>query len=281
MVTKKFSFSLYIILVLLFISSFISLPAAFAESGIEPTITAPRGYLEPTSGVSPHGGYLTTTNKCKYCHAVHLAEGTYKLTRANTVFEACDYCHGDGSGAGTIIVTNYEGHTMGKGFVFIGQAPGATDDNRYVSSLENPFTCLTCHSVHASSSRIVTLKDQTKNYLLVNKPNPYGGTTLTVDNTLSEWCASCHPVMFGSNETSKTLDGVYYFSHASSATAVSTAVIEANDGANYGPSCGQCHSSSLFPHGQGGTGRDMLKDSFDGISLDNVCNDCHTEDNLP
>jgi hypothetical protein len=34
---------------------------------------------------NPHGGYDTSTNKCKVCHAVHRAEGTYYLLRANSI----------------------------------------------------------------------------------------------------------------------------------------------------------------------------------------------------
>lgn len=238
------------------------------------------GYLEPTVTVNPHGGYTTTSNKCKYCHAVHLAEGSYKLTRANSVYEACDYCHGDGSGAGTIIVTNFEGHTTGKNQVYFGAAPGYIDGDKYISSAENPFTCLTCHSVHGSPERTVVLADLDRNYLLLKNPDTTD-TSYTSENTLAEWCADCHPLMLGSNEVPRQVDSTLTFSHASSRTAVTTPVISAFDGKNYGPSCRQCHLSSLFPHGQGGTGRDMLKDSFDGISLDDVCNDCHIESSLP
>lgn len=248
--------------------------------GLSAALALAEGYLEPTATVSPHGGYTTTTNKCKYCHAVHLAEGSFMLTRANTVYESCDYCHGDGSGAGTIIVSNYEGHTMGKNTVYLGEAPGGIDGHKYYSTNTSPFTCLTCHSVHGNIERIVVLSDLDKNYLLVNNPDGTG-TALSSSNTLAEWCADCHPLMLGSNEESKLVNNIPVYSHASSRTAVTTPVIDASDGKNYGPSCRQCHLSSLFPHGQGGTGRDMLKDSFDGISLDNVCNDCHNESELP
>lgn len=249
--------------------AFCGTSAVFAES-----------YLEPTSTLNPHGGYTTSTNKCKYCHAVHLASGSYMLTRANTVLETCDYCHGDGSGAGTIVVSNFEGHTMSKNTLFFGTAPGYTDSDKFVSTPESPFTCMTCHSVHADPERIVVLADLDKNYLLLRNPDStdtsYGPT-----NTLSEWCADCHPLMLGSNETTKIVDGNIFFSHSSSSTAVTTYVVSAEDGMNFGPSCRQCHSSSLFPHGQGGSGRDMLKDSFDGINLDSVCIDCHPENSLP
>ncbi|RJQ54979.1 MAG: hypothetical protein C4521_03775, partial [Actinobacteria bacterium] len=46
-----------------------------------------------TTPAGPHGGYDTTTNKCKVCHAVHRAEGAYYLLRADSQDDACDYCH--------------------------------------------------------------------------------------------------------------------------------------------------------------------------------------------
>ena len=70
----------------------------------------------------PHGGYDTTTNKCKTCHAVHRATGTFALMRVDTPDQACEYCHiGDHRHsvvdaywqAGTIYPSN--GHTIGAG----------------------------------------------------------------------------------------------------------------------------------------------------------------------
>jgi len=72
---------------------------------------------------SPHGGYSTASNKCKVCHAVHRAEGAFKLMRSDTADDACNYCHiGDHkhsaieaySGAGGDIHAS-NGHTIGAG----------------------------------------------------------------------------------------------------------------------------------------------------------------------
>lgn len=263
----------------LFAALLLLLLAYGASSAVDP---APQqsNYLEPTITISPHGGYTTASNKCKYCHAVHVAEGAYMLTRADKRAEACDYCHGDGSGAGTIIVGNYEGHTMSKTSVYYGDAPLEGDTDVYSSTPDNPFSCFTCHSVHGNPERTVVLADLSKDYLLVNNPDTTG-TTFTSSNTLSEWCADCHATALGSHDQPFTVDGEIFYTHDSSRTSVTTMVIDPDDGVNNGPSCRQCHASSLFPHGQGGTGRDMLKDDFDGISLDDVCNDCHQEDELP
>lgn len=38
---------------------------------------------------NPHGGYSSTSNKCKVCHAVHRAEGAYYLLRADSQSDAC------------------------------------------------------------------------------------------------------------------------------------------------------------------------------------------------
>jgi hypothetical protein len=61
---------------------------------------------------NPHGGYDTSTNKCKVCHAVHRAEGTYYLLRANSQDDACDYCHIGGSAHSNKVV--YTGNDAGK-----------------------------------------------------------------------------------------------------------------------------------------------------------------------
>jgi len=77
---------------------------------------------ETTYTVNPHGGYNTTTNKCKVCHAVHRAEGAYYLLRADSQDDACSYCH-VGSAHSTKVVYDLNGagiytmngHTIGAG----------------------------------------------------------------------------------------------------------------------------------------------------------------------
>jgi cytochrome c553 len=73
--------------------------------------------------ISPHGSYSTTSNRCKTCHAVHLAVGAYKLLVADQPDDACNYCHvGDEKhspigayfGDGSNIYTR-NGHTIGSG----------------------------------------------------------------------------------------------------------------------------------------------------------------------
>ena len=77
--------------------------------------------LSEFEGKGPHGGYDTTTNKCKMCHAVHRAQGAYYLLRADTQDDACAYCHLDGAIFSRIIVYDLNpggiytpnGHTIG------------------------------------------------------------------------------------------------------------------------------------------------------------------------
>lgn len=82
------------------------------------------------AGKGPHGGYDTSTNKCKACHAVHRAEGTYYLLRADTQDDACNYCHiGAGAKSADIVysgnpagIDTPNGHTMGAS----SRIPGST-----------------------------------------------------------------------------------------------------------------------------------------------------------
>ncbi len=116
-----------------------------------------------TSG--PHGGYLTSTHKCRECHAVHRAAGKFKLMRSNTRFEACDWCHGTGAGSGFNIETdnndnytteNNVGHTMGYG---IESGKWKAPDDTYPAFTPSywlgGFSCFDCHSPHANKSRML------------------------------------------------------------------------------------------------------------------------------
>jgi predicted CXXCH cytochrome family protein len=125
-----------------------------AEGGSQ--IASPRG---------PHGGYTSTTNKCKDCHAVHLAEGAFMLTRVDDRFQVCDYCHTGGGGSKTNIQMDNEydsdtalitasrgdgvGHTIG----YPGNAPV---DIQPAYGCQGGLMCFDCHSVHGNSDRVLT-----------------------------------------------------------------------------------------------------------------------------
>lgn len=117
----------------------------------------------------PHGGYLTSTHKCRECHAVHRAAGKFKLTRSDTRYEVCDWCHGSGAGSGYNIQTDNDegftrefnvGHTMG--FGVISGKWRAPDDTYPAFAPEywlGGFSCLDCHSPHANPARLLGFKD--------------------------------------------------------------------------------------------------------------------------
>ncbi|MDI6715747.1 MAG: cytochrome c3 family protein [Actinomycetota bacterium] len=76
---------------------------------------------EANSG--PHGSYITTSNKCKTCHAIHRSNGAYYLLRADSPDDACTYCH-TGSATHSNRIAYYRsssgeharnGHTIGAG----------------------------------------------------------------------------------------------------------------------------------------------------------------------
>jgi len=123
--------------------------------------------VEPTDtyGAGPHGGYMTTTHRCRECHAVHRAAGKFKLLRANTRFEACDWCHGFGAGSGFNIqmdnddnfTTEYNvGHTIGFG---ISGGKWKAPDDTFPAYTPNywlgGFSCFDCHSPHANPQRLL------------------------------------------------------------------------------------------------------------------------------
>jgi hypothetical protein len=73
-----------------------------------------------TDATGPHGGYNTTTNKCKVCHAVHRAEGAYYLLRADSQDDACSYCHVGSAHSSRVVydlnpdgMYTTNGHTIG------------------------------------------------------------------------------------------------------------------------------------------------------------------------
>ncbi|OFW34693.1 MAG: hypothetical protein A2074_01450 [Candidatus Aquicultor primus] len=117
----------------------------------------------------PHGGYLTSTHRCRECHAVHRAAGKFKLLRSDTRFEACDWCHGTGAGSGYNIqmdndddyTTEYNvGHTMGFG---VSTGKWRAPDDTYPAYKPNywfgGFSCFDCHSPHANPARMLGYKD--------------------------------------------------------------------------------------------------------------------------
>jgi len=290
---------------------------AWATSGI----ALGAGYNHPTSGFipsvdNPHGGYADTTNKCKTCHAVHLAEGWpnptpgFRLLRANSAANECDYCHGVGGHTELIIGVGTvpgEGHTMG----YTGTAPDDSDSPITDQPWETDyFACPDCHSPHGNNLATIIKYDNGiptpfPNYKLLKvDPDPYEAKYWVGIGWESEWCSDCHSANYGLHTEAKTVGGEIRYGHdVSGAGPHATAAypcVACHDGpgigvakydvsypedpSNKGPTCKQCHQSSGYPHSQGGiTSRDMLKNAgfSGGRQLDDICNDCHFTPSLP
>jgi len=277
--------------------------------GVAPVFGAGYNSDSATTGTPPHGGYTTTSNKCKSCHAVHLADSQYRLLRPGAVnaATACDYCHGE---AGIVPTKRVWLDSNGHGL-----DPGKTDDvvvpddTTYTSFRNDVWTCVACHSPHGAG--VVTLSEEpaiTTSLLLRKFPNPakpagnayYNGTTGTL--TLTAWCSNCHEANFGSHEEGKSTPTGIRYGHDSSTTGYQLSggwvVVAPDDAVNAGPSCQQCHTadrapagmSQGFPHA-GGDSWKMLRSSsstgapgpIEADKLDKLCasTPCHKAIDLP
>lgn len=213
---------------------------------------------------SPHGGYTTTTVKCKVCHAVHNAEqpGGELLLRG-TVAEACNYCHVGGAGGYTQVYegipTNYSGTDY------------SNAHNSYqIATVEQGVTCNMCHQVHAAdvamtSNAYLTTKllKGAKTYTAIPSPNydPVAQAPLSGDTSntaLTKWCAGCHFTRVGSA-------GTYYGGDYNGQSHVMTAAAANYDNASVqytgrvawlgSEDCASCHNSQYgIPTGFAGSG---------------------------
>lgn len=291
-----------VVLAVLVMAILVTIPAfAFAAGYNDPLQYTDTG-LYPQG---PHGGYTTSTNKCKECHAVHLATGSYRLTRADTASEACDFCHGATS---TVNAPKISLNSNGHGLSTAQQASTAVKapaDNIPGYSIQPAmWGCDGCHSVHDALT--VKLADEPTTKLLKADPNP-GKTYLYYDpslvdtatkettQTLTHWCSSCHNANFGSHKDAKqamvndTTTTVY--GHDVSATGITTDPVtgfalnvDPDNSQNNGPKCKQCHvaAGGNFPHS--GSAPSMLMTGTDLVTnpnLDQVCITCHDTGALP
>lgn len=133
---------------------------------------------------SPHGGYTTTTNKCKVCHAVHEASDmSFKLLKSGNTTEprsqgegsipgmgnakatACMYCHDGSTGFTTkrpyelsaLGVTVRGEHRIGATIIPDsningGGSAGGLLPNRDPSGEGAVLQCYQCHSVHGGGT---------------------------------------------------------------------------------------------------------------------------------
>ena len=267
------------------------------------------GYISPTPGQSPHGGYTSTTNRCKVCHAVHLATGSYRLLRDNSASTECDYCHGTSGVANTKPITlNENGHGLPAGTTGTVYAPDDLADTSTPSAARfsidaGSWGCASCHSVHnANTIQLVDVGGGTSTKLLKKYPNP--NKTLASNYTdydpssttqrLSNWCSGCHNANIGLHTSPKAYSpSTNYYGHDASASggANSSATygnpatwsIAPADGVNNGPRCDQCHVSPNFPH-SGPAPSLLASDTVSSTGtpqLDSACLSCHSTSSLP
>ncbi|MEM2174810.1 MAG: cytochrome c3 family protein [Candidatus Micrarchaeia archaeon] len=195
---------------------------------------------------NPHSNYATTTNKCKVCHTVHDAPGTYKLLSASSAETACDYCHapgGQGSSLYVYTVSNPSSeHTLGSA---LSGTPIST------KNLSGMLYCFTCHSVHGANAMA--------QYILKVDPAGDGGTA----SNANMFCADCHDKATASN------------SHIMTTASNQKAFMDSTN-------CSSCHaepggSNGDYPHTAGsykflGEGRSGTVVS---TAVDNNCLKCH------
>ncbi len=258
--------------------------AAFAAGYLDTSTI--RAMTSGSATGTPHGGYADTTNKCKACHAVHLATGSYRLLRASTAATECDYCHKSNTGIITTVSrvdgTTTEGHTMG---AYVNTtAPDEVDASAFKAG-SGGLKCADCHSVHGNNTVILFGKSSSK--LLKNNPDGFG-TPFTTTSSESEWCADCHGANYGLHTEPKTVGGATRYGHDCSAGGMTVVgawpQVNPADGVNRGPTCKECHAATGYPHdATAADAPDLLKDAYrtSTYGLDDVCNDCHNTVSLP
>lgn len=162
-----------------------------------------------STAIGVHGGYSTTSYKCKACHSVHAAAAGGQLLLAGVTIKAsCETCH-DGTGGGGVYgtiaargLTVASDHSVESTSVVPGgDASTGGSASMSLSGLNGTLTCTDCHSPHGSTmvapfqgdryrianstSRVPLVKSR----LLKQRP---GGVTTAVAEYGSDWCLACH-----------------------------------------------------------------------------------------
>ncbi|MDO8886333.1 hypothetical protein [Candidatus Oleimmundimicrobium sp.] len=174
----------------------------------------------------PHGGYAVSTDKCKVCHAIHQATGTYVLLRsgATSGLSACEACHVAGAPLTQLAVyggsnANYDstGADLGDRRHTLKQS-GTIDipDSVGVTQFTNGFTCSHCHSVHGANcyNNCIVKLDGNKD----GKVQLLNGTSTSLagykasgvldygnnSEVQNQFCADCHSLNFYTTTGNKT-----------------------------------------------------------------------------
>jgi len=222
---------LILALAVVFVLGMTTLAFGYGYDETGTTTTGEGTYYEKGSIVDPHGGYAVSTDKCKVCHAIHQATGTYVLLRdgATDALSACEACHvagapltqlavygGSNSNYGSFATaTGDKKHTLeGSGTIAIPDATTFADYGKI--EFTDGFTCSHCHSVHGANcynNCIVKLDGNGDDYVQL-----LDGTTDTLANykstgnleygnnseTQNQFCADCHNLNFYTTTGNKT-----------------------------------------------------------------------------
>lgn len=151
-------------------------------------------------GAGPHGGFSSSTNKCRNCHRPHQAPG-YRLIFAregsySTIAGFCFTCHKDGAGANNDVYNGiFRGTFTGDVTYDIentstyGAAGAGLNGGGFVTA--RPYTGI--------GNRQGATADVTSRHDVVGVPGVtqdlvtlWGSTSTGPGSTISLWCVSCH-----------------------------------------------------------------------------------------
>lgn len=178
----------------------------------------------PSDLGAPHGNFSTSSNRCRVCHAVHMADPistdlgsevvgsrivgptSWRLLRNQNREEECYYCHGPDGATDkqpfrdrTGVVYRGE-HTLGSTFL---------PDSSGTVVPGGALTCGTCHNVHAAGV-VETAGSYPESSMtafmgariLKDNPNPFNNQTVGNDvgavagaagaDPFTKFCSDCH-----------------------------------------------------------------------------------------
>lgn len=272
-------------------------------------------------GSNPHGGYTSTSDKCRGCHDLHNSASSYGLLQRSNVYNTCVFCHGIGGVASAWPYAHWPSLN----------APGQHSPNESTSGgsgvamsqpLARPLSCVSCHTPHGNTAFMVIAyscdtSTTATNHLLrragsptVN-PGALPGPGATVSlNYNNQWCLDCHnrahQVGWTALPHPYNTASLTYFSAGLARTNVNFSMYPVTTSGRFGtaasrtsPLCMQCHEDTrnvetifnrTLPDWQGATKTNppyatfphqVQLDRFRLETGDDMCFNCHSTTELP